>query len=64
MHKTAVHHLIDEMKKSPLMFAPALMLIDSLKLMDMEKNQIITAYKAGKNGDLEANKYYDYNYKD
>lgn len=64
MHKTAIQQLIDEMKKSPLMFASALILIDHMKLADVEKSQIISAYKAGKNGELGGEKYYEYNYKD
>jgi hypothetical protein len=45
--QTAIQQLIEKMGKSPLMFASALILIDSLKCVEKEKEQIIEAFEIG-----------------
>ena len=45
--KTPMQELINEMEKSPLMFASALTLIERMKMLDKEKEVIMDAYDAG-----------------
>ena len=45
--KTPIQELIEEMEKSPLMFAPALYLISSKKMLEKEKEVIIDAVHHG-----------------
>jgi hypothetical protein len=44
--KTAVQELIDKMEQDPMMYAPILVLIDEMKLIEKEKEQMCSlAYK-------------------
>ena len=45
--KTTIQELMDEMQKSPLMFASALALIEEMSLLDKEKEVITDAYESG-----------------
>ena len=45
--KTPMQELIDEMQKSPLMFASALALIDEMRMLEKEKEVIENAYERG-----------------
>lgn len=45
--KTPMQELIDEMQKSPVMFASALTLIEQMKMLEKEKEVIENAYWDG-----------------
>jgi hypothetical protein len=45
--KTPIQELIDEMQKSPLMFAPALTLVEEMRMLEKEKEVIMDAYWEG-----------------
>ena len=45
--KTPIQELIDEMQKSPLMFASALALIEEMRMLEKEKEVIENAYWDG-----------------
>lgn len=45
--QTVIQQLIEEMRKEPLMFAGALFLINQLKCIEKEKEQIIEAFEIG-----------------
>ena len=45
--KTPIQKLIDEMQKSPLMFASALALIEEMRMLEKEKEAIMNAYDIG-----------------
>ena len=45
--KTPMQELIDEMQKSPLMFASALALIEEMRMLEKEKEAIMNAYDIG-----------------
>ena len=45
--KTPMQDLIDEMQKSPLMFASALTLIEQMRILEKEKEVIMNAYDVG-----------------
>ena len=45
--KTAIQELIDEMQKSPLMFASALTLVEKMRMLEKEKEVIMDAYDIG-----------------
>ena len=45
--KTPMQELIDEMQKSPLMFASALALIEQMRMLEKEKEAIMNAYDIG-----------------
>ena len=42
-----MQELIDEMQKSPLMFASALALIEEMRMLEKEKEVIEDAYESG-----------------
>ena len=44
-----MQELIDEMQKSPLMFASALTLVEKMRMLEKEKDIIETAYLEGFN---------------
>lgn len=45
--KTPMQELIDEMQKSPLMFASALTLVEKMRMLEKEKEVIKNAYIEG-----------------
>ena len=45
--KTPMQELIDEMQKSPLMFASALTLVENMRMLEKEKEVIMNAYIFG-----------------
>ena len=45
--KTPMQELIDEMQKSPLMFASALTLVEKMRMLEKEKEAIMDAVKYG-----------------
>ena len=45
--KTPIQELIDEMQKSPLMFASALTLVEKMRMLQKEKALIIEAFHEG-----------------
>jgi hypothetical protein len=45
--KTPMQELIDEMQKSPLMFASALTLVEKMRMLEKEKEVIMDAYDYG-----------------
>ena len=45
--KTPIQELIDEMQKSPLMFASALTLVEKMRMLEKEKEVIMGAVKYG-----------------
>jgi hypothetical protein len=45
--KTPMQELIDEMQKSPLMFASALTLVEKMRMLEKEKEVIVNAVKKG-----------------
>ena len=45
--KTPMQELIDEMQKSPLMFASALTLVEKMRMLQKEKALIIEAFHEG-----------------
>ena len=45
--KTPMQELIDEMQKSPLMFASALTLVEKMRMLEKEKEAIMNAYDIG-----------------
>ena len=45
--KTPMQELMDEMQKSPLMFASALALIEQMRMLEKEKEVIENAYWDG-----------------
>lgn len=47
MKKTPLQQLIDEMGKSPMMFAPALLLIENNQYLLKEKQFLEDTYQAG-----------------
>jgi len=44
--KTPMQELIDEMQKSPLMFASALTLVEKMRMLEKEKELMYRAYKS------------------
>ena len=42
-----MQELIDEMQKSPLMFASALTLVEKMRMLEKEKEAIMNAYDIG-----------------
>ena len=62
--KTPMQELIDEMQKSPLMFASALTLVEKMRMLEKEKEVIVDAFLDGKldgwhNQWADANDYYN-----
>lgn len=47
MKKTPIQQLIAEMQKSPMMFAPALLLIENNEYLQKEKQFLGDVYQAG-----------------
>ena len=49
--KTPMQELIDEMQKSPLMFASALTLVEKMRMLEKEKEVIVYAWNTAYHGD-------------
>ena len=66
--KTPMQELIEEMRKSPLMYATALTLIDSRKMLQKEELMIMRVYQDGldngySNGNWKLAQYYEETFK-
>jgi hypothetical protein len=60
--KTPIQELIDEMQKSPLMFAPALTLVEEMRMLEKEKEVIMDSFSSGEHQqgfEGEAEQYYN-----
>jgi SRSO17 transposase len=60
--KTPIQELIDEMQKSPLMFASALTLVEKMKMLEKERWVIMDSFSSGEHQqgfEGEAEQYYD-----
>jgi len=57
--KTPMQELIDEMQKSPLMFASALTLVEKMRMLEKEKETIVEAWNSAYGGDAH---YYGEDY--